>query len=127
MGVGKVSLARFEALLTLVLGLRASSEGVEPLYLAARERDLVAARAELEAHLAATSSQEVALEREIYWKADFLRGAAFWYDRVEAGTMWQSEQNECWTATRTLYPPAPIRIEQARKVVTEQVKERHGQ
>lgn len=51
--------------------------------------------------------QALWLEVEAYWKAGFLRGAKFWHGREEPGTMWQSEQNECWTAARELWACLP--------------------
>ncbi|MFT2721648.1 hypothetical protein ACMT4L_16780 [Deinococcus sp. A31D244] len=65
-----------------------------------------------------------ALELEAHWKAGFLRGAKFWYGRTEAGTMWQSEQNECWQAAGRLWPAVrPERLEDARQIALAQAQE----
>lgn len=53
---------------------------------------------------------------EIYWKAGFLRGAAFWEARTSGGfTMWQSDQHLCWAEAHKLYPVIPAsRLNDAR-------------
>lgn len=54
---------------------------------------------------------------EAHWKAGFLRGAKFWQGKTNSGTMWQSEQNECWQAANLLWPSVrPESVDDARQV-----------
>lgn len=66
-------------------------------------------------------------EAEAYWKAGFLRGAKFWYGKSNSGTMWQSEQNECWQSANLLWPVVrPESVEDARLVSAAYWKEGAG-